>query len=210
MAPADFIPLAEETGLIVPIGDWVIQEACRQIAEWRSAGRREVRVAVNMAALSLGRDGFVDRIAASLRRFELPCGCLEIGITESVMMRDLDTSAAILAALKVLGVRVSVDEFVTGHSSLAYLKRLPIDTLKIDRSLIREVDSNREDAAIVTAIIVMARSLGLEVVAEGVETPAQAGFLRDRGCDLLQGYLYGRALPAGECRTGLESLELAA
>jgi diguanylate cyclase (GGDEF)-like protein/PAS domain S-box-containing protein len=196
ISPAQFIPLAEETGLIVPIGDWVLGEAAQQAAAWRAAGLPPISIAVNMASPSFGQADFVPKVAAVLAQARLEPGAIEIELTESVLMEDVEAARQTLRALKDHGVGLSVDDFGTGYSSLAYLKRFPIDTLKIDRSFVRDVMHNAEDASITGAIIAMGKSLGLAVVAEGVETEAQAEFLRGRGCTLMQGYLFSRPVPA--------------
>jgi diguanylate cyclase (GGDEF)-like protein/PAS domain S-box-containing protein len=198
IAPAEFIPLAEEMGLIVPIGEWVLAEAARQAAAWRVGGLSPFGIAVNMASPSFAQKDFVSKVAAVLARTRLEPGSIEIELTESVLMQDLEAAYNTLRALKEQGVCLSIDDFGTGYSSLAYLKRFPIDTLKIDRSFVRDVIDNPEDASITGAIIVLGKSLGLAVVAEGVETEAQAAFLRERGCNLMQGYLFSRPVPAEE------------
>jgi diguanylate cyclase (GGDEF)-like protein/PAS domain S-box-containing protein len=208
ISPAEFIPLAEETGLIVPIGDWVLAEAARQAAAWRAAGLPLFSIAVNMASPSFAQKDFVAKVAAVLAQARLERGAIEIELTESVLMQDLESARGTLRALKDEGVCLSVDDFGTGYSSLAYLKRFPIDSLKIDRSFVRDVIDNAEDASITGAIIALGKSLGLAVVAEGVETEAQAAFLRERGCTLMQGYLFSRPVPAEDIvrlvRTGFE------
>jgi EAL domain-containing protein (putative c-di-GMP-specific phosphodiesterase class I) len=196
VSPMEFIPLAEETGLIVPIGDWVLNEACRQLARWHSAGSTRITVAVNMASANFAQKDFVRHVVAAISAAGLAAGAVELEVTESVLMQNIDATIETLKQLKASGVRLSVDDFGTGYSSLSYLKRFPIDTLKIDRSFVRDVIVDREDAAITSAIIALAGSLGLEVVAEGVETDAQAAFLRGKGCHLMQGFLFSRPVPA--------------
>jgi diguanylate cyclase (GGDEF)-like protein/PAS domain S-box-containing protein len=198
VSPADFIPLAEETGLIVPIGEWVLGEACRQLAIWHAAGFDDLTVAVNMASPNFAQKDFVERVRASIRAAGITPGGVEIEVTESVLMQDVEATIATLKALKHAGLRLSVDDFGTGYSSLSYLKRFPIDILKIDRSFVRDVIGNREDAAITSAIIALARSLDMQVVAEGVETAQQAAFLRHKGCHLMQGYFFGHPVAAAE------------
>jgi diguanylate cyclase (GGDEF)-like protein/PAS domain S-box-containing protein len=194
--PGDFIPLAEETGLILPIGEWVLGEACRQLSAWRAAGFADLTMAVNMASQNFAQKGFVKRVTACILSAGLVPEGVEIEVTESVLMQDVEATIATLRALKENGIALSVDDFGTGYSSLAYLKRFPIDTLKIDRSFVRDVMSNREDAAITSAIITLAKRLDMQVVAEGVETAEQAAFLRREGCHLMQGYFFGRPLAA--------------
>lgn len=195
VSPADFIPLAEETGLIVPIGEWVLREACRQCAAWWADGH-EVRIAVNLAARQFRDSCLVDIVAGALADSGLAPDQLKLEITEGTVMQDVAVAARILAELKALGVGVSVDDFGTGYSSLAYLRRFPIDQLKIDRSFVQDVDQHPDSAAIVEGIVRLAQSLRLQAVAEGVETVGQRDFLVAAGCDLLQGYLYSPPLDA--------------
>ncbi|MBP2309058.1 EAL domain-containing protein [Azospirillum melinis] len=204
--PGEFIPVAEETGFIVPLGDWVLDEACRQMREWLDAGMEPVPVAVNISPKHL-RNRSAEDFRRIIDRHGLPPGLIELEITEGAVMQDLDHALAVLAALKAMGIRVAVDDFGTGHSSLSYLKRLPITTLKIDRSFINGVPNEREDAGIVSTIIAMADMLGLHVVAEGVEKTEQANFLRHHNCTQVQGWLTGRPVPAdAACRLLTERL----
>jgi diguanylate cyclase (GGDEF)-like protein/PAS domain S-box-containing protein len=188
VGPEEFIGFAEARGFITPIGRWVLHEACRQLKAWHEAGLPRVPVAVNLSALELRQRDVAREIAAVLEATRLDPAFLEIEITESVLMQQADHVQDTLAALKSLGVGVSIDDFGTGYSSLAYLKRYPIDKLKIDRSFVTDTPDSADDVAIVTAIIQLARSLQLQTVAEGVETPAQQALLRELGCDLAQGY----------------------
>lgn len=197
VSPGDFIPVAEETGFIVPLGDWVLDEACRQQRQWLDAGADPLPVAVNISPRHL-RQRTAAEFLAVLERHGLPPGLIELEITEGAVMQDMDHALAVLEALKTAGVRVAVDDFGTGHSSLSYLKRLPVTTLKIDRSFINGIPHGREDAGIVSTIIAMADMLGLEVVAEGVERPEQAHFLRHHNCPMVQGWLTGRPVPAAQ------------
>ncbi|BAI70823.1 GGDEF domain-containing protein [Azospirillum sp. B510] len=197
--PGEFIPVAEETGFIVPLGDWVLDEACRQMREWLDAGMEPVPVAVNISPKHL-RNRSAEDFRRIIDRHRLPPGLIELEITEGAVMQDIDHALAVLAALKAMGIRVAVDDFGTGHSSLSYLKRLPITTLKIDRSFINGVPNEREDAGIVSTIIAMADMLGLHVVAEGVEKAEQANFLRHHNCTQVQGWLTGRPVPAEAAR----------
>jgi diguanylate cyclase (GGDEF)-like protein/PAS domain S-box-containing protein len=190
--PDHFIPLAEETGLIEAIGDWVLDEACRQLAEWKTMGVGPQRIAVNISAHQLRTAALVGRVADVLQRHRLAHDELELEITESVAMSDPANAIEQLEALRQLGVTLAIDDFGTGYSSLAYLKRLPIQVLKLDRAFVRDIESDENDAAISAATLALAHSLGLKVVAEGIETEGQSLFLRQHGCDLLQGYLYGR------------------
>ena len=194
--PGEFIPLMEDSGLVIPIGEWAIDEACRQIAAWQSAGLPAISVAVNLTSSHLRERALPELVQTSLRRHGVMPSCLEIEVTESILLSDAELSLQVATRLFEMGVRLSIDDFGTGYSSLSYLKRLPINALKIDRSFVRDLVTDPDDAAIVTAIIAMAHSLKLKVVAEGVETQAQLAYLRDRGCDEYQGFLTSRALPA--------------
>lgn len=194
--PAQFVPLAEECGLIGMIGAWVIREACRQTRQWQLDGVPSLRVSVNLSASQFRDSGLVDTIRSALDDADLQARFLEVELTESAVMSDPEKSVAILEHLSAMGVLVSVDDFGTGYSSMSYLRRFPIDKLKIDRVFIDEIVSRPEDASIVRAIVSLAHSLRLKVVAEGVETPAQLDFLKTVGCDEYQGYHFSRPLPA--------------
>jgi diguanylate cyclase (GGDEF)-like protein/PAS domain S-box-containing protein len=196
VSPARFIPLAEETGLIVPLGRWILQTACRQMVAWQAAGLACPRVAVNLSARQFADRELVEFITETLRETGLAPHLLEVELTESLVMQDVDHTIHILGELKALGVHIAVDDFGTGYSSLAYLKRFPIDVLKIDQSFVRDIDGDAGDAVIVDTIISLAHSLHLQVIAEGVETEAQMRYLRARGCEQGQGYLFSRPLPA--------------
>jgi len=198
ISPADFIPLAEECGLIGAIGGWVVREACRQTRAWQLDGVPTLRVSVNLSASQFRDSGLVNSIRCALDDAGLEARYLEVELTESAVMSDPEKSIAVLEHLSVMGVLVSVDDFGTGYSSMSYLRRFPIDKLKIDRVFIDEIASRPEDASIVRAIVSLAHSLRLKVVAEGVETPAQLDFLRTAGCDEYQGYHFSRPLPATE------------
>lgn len=193
VSPGSFIPVAEETGLIVPIGEWVFREVCRQLREW---GGASVRVSVNVSARQFRQPELVDLIARSLKESGLRPDALAVEITESALIDDPENAAATLGRLKDMGLTISLDDFGTGYSSLSYLKRFPINCLKIDRAFVRDIATDPDDAAIVTAIITMAQSLKLEVVAEGVESQQQVDFLRARGCFAAQGYFFSKPLPA--------------
>src|SRR5690606_23263396 len=188
VSPAQFIPVAEETGLIVPLGRWVLREACRQNAAWQRQGLPPVCVSVNLSMRQLNDEGLVADVAAALEESGLPAHLLELEVTESMIMHNGERAVNVLSAIKKLGVRLAIDDFGTGYSSLAQLRRFPIDTLKVDRSFIRRVPEDAEDRAIAEAIIAMGRTLNLTIVAEGVETPEQQAFLEARACDEMQGY----------------------
>jgi EAL domain-containing protein (putative c-di-GMP-specific phosphodiesterase class I) len=194
--PAEFIPLAEELGLIRAIGDWVLRTAARQALEWRKAGLPPISIAVNISAQQLYASNFLDSLRSLLRDNGLDAGALELEITESVMMQRTQQVADVLNGIRTLGVPLSVDDFGTGYSSLAYLKRLPIHSLKIDRSFVHDVPQDVDDVTIVRAMIALAHNLRMQVVAEGVETRAQLEFLRGEGCDEIQGFLVSRPVPA--------------
>jgi EAL domain-containing protein (putative c-di-GMP-specific phosphodiesterase class I) len=194
--PAQFIPLAEETGLIVPIGKWVLRTACARNKAWQDEGLPPLRIAVNLSARQFAQENLVEDVAAILDETGLDPALLELEITESMVMRDPEHAVKLLDRLKSMGVHLSIDDFGTGYSSLSYLKRFPIDSLKIDRSFIQDLPGDGEDAAITQAILAMAHSLRLEVIAEGVETAAQLHFLREHGCDEMQGYHFSKPLPA--------------
>jgi EAL domain-containing protein (putative c-di-GMP-specific phosphodiesterase class I)/PleD family two-component response regulator len=196
--PGEFIGLAEQSDLILAIGAWVLLTACEQAQRWNSAGHATLRMAVNLSARQFAQPGLVDMVARILDQTGLPPAQLEIELTETVVMQDLARSTDTLRALKRLGVQLSIDDFGTGYSSLAYLKRFPIDALKIDQSFVRDLGRDDDDAAIVKAIISMAHSMGVRVIAEGVETDQQCAYLRDQRCDEIQGYLFSRPLPASQ------------
>ena len=210
VSPLSFIPLAEESGLIVPIGEWALYEACRQACSWPEVpGQAPLRVAVNLSARQFRQFALVDQVAGALAASGLAAERLELEITESCLMQDVDLAIAILDRLRRLGCRVSVDDFGTGYSSLAYLKRFPIDALKVDRFFIRGLPGDSQDAAIIAAVMGMARGLHLEVVAEGVETTEQMDWLMRQGCDVAQGYLIAKPLAARDLREFLASHQAA-
>jgi EAL domain-containing protein (putative c-di-GMP-specific phosphodiesterase class I) len=194
--PNDFISLAEGANLVIPIGEWVIGAACRQLAAWRAAGIGPLTVAVNLAATHLRESSLPDLVRRTLTQYALPANCLEIEVTESVLMADPERCVENARRLSDLGVGLAIDDFGTGYSSLSYLKRLPITSLKIDQSFIRDLATDPDDAAIIDAIIAMAHSLKLRVVAEGVETEAQRSFLKAHHCDEYQGFLFSSAVEA--------------
>jgi PAS domain S-box-containing protein len=194
--PGDFIRIAEETGLIVPITEWAIDHACAQLAQWRAQGLAPLPVALNISSRHFQRGNLAAPVRAALARWEVPAQCLEIELTETVLMQDLETALPLLQELKQLGLSIAVDDFGTGYSSLAYLRRLPIDVIKIDRSFVQELEHSADSAAIVAAIIAMAGALNLGIVAEGVETRGQMQALLGQGCTRMQGYLFSRPLAA--------------
>ncbi|MEK6376101.1 MAG: EAL domain-containing protein [Acidobacteriota bacterium] len=205
--PDDFIPQAEKTGLIVPIGEWVLDEACRQMRVWHDAGRHHWTMAVNLSPVQFGHPALIQTVQATLERHRLIPHCLTLEITESTAMRDADASVVILQQLHEMGVRIAIDDFGTGYSSLLYLKRLPASELKIDRGFVRNLEHDSEDRAIVAAIVALGRTLDLKIVAEGVETVAQQEFLTDMGCDSLQGFLFGKPMPPAQFLAALEHRE---
>jgi EAL domain-containing protein (putative c-di-GMP-specific phosphodiesterase class I) len=193
--PGDFIPIAEETGLISPLGDWVLQEACRQAVVWRDAGY-SVPVSVNLSIHQFRRGRLAERIPEVVAECGLDPSLLELEITESTLMHDEVAVVKDLEALREQGFRIHVDDFGTGYSSFAYLRKLPVDALKIDRSFIMEIENSPEDAALTASIVAMAKALGLHVIAEGVETAGQCRLLESWECDEIQGFYYGRPSPA--------------
>ena len=214
ISPAHFIPVAEESGLIVPIGVWVLREACRQAQAWQNEGLPTLTMAVNISVVQFKRADMVGTVALALAESGLNPGFLELELTESVLIQDVDAALHTVRRLKDMGVRLAIDDFGTGYSSMSYLRRLAVDQLKIDQSFVRELSDDPEDAAIVRAIIQLGRTLRLTTLAEGVETAEQAAFLRQEGCELAQGYYFGRPAPpemftgyfnppdAAPCRTG--------
>jgi len=198
VAPGRFIAAAEQSGLIIQIGQWVLNEACRQAVAWRNAGLPDLVVSVNLSVVQFRRSNLLHDVTMALAGSGLPAERLELELTESVLLHDTDAALQTLLALKRIGVKLAIDDFGTGYSSLSYVKRPPVDKLKIDRSFVHELGESAEDAAIVRAIIQLGHTLQLEVVAEGVETRAQLDFLGANGCDQVQGFLVGRPLPAAE------------
>ena len=198
VSPALFIPILEETGLIVPVGTWVLNEACRMISKWGKSKIGPVRLSVNVSGVQFFLGGLEEEVLNAIKVHEIAPELLELELTESSLMSNAEDTITVLRNLKALGIKISIDDFGTGYSSLAYLKRFPIDKLKIDIAFVREVTSNPDDAAIVLAIINMAHSLKLEVIAEGVERDAQLAYLRRHGCDEMQGYYFSKPLPEDE------------
>jgi diguanylate cyclase (GGDEF)-like protein len=206
--PDKFIGIAEDSGLILPLGEFVLRAVCAQLMQWQREGVPVVPVAVNWSVIQLQRQSIVDLVRQVLDETGLNPQLLAFEITEGALIHDVDRQACALQALRDMGVRILIDDFGTGYSSLSYLRNLPIDTLKIDRSFISQVDVNPADLAIVSAIFAMAKSLGLRVVAEGVETAAQLEVLNAHHCEIAQGYFFSRPLPADQCSTLLQELAI--
>jgi diguanylate cyclase (GGDEF)-like protein len=206
--PTQFIPIAEESGLIVTIGEWVLLQACRQCKAWQAVGSKSVRIAVNVSAVQFAQPDFLEMVARAMEQYDVAPNCLELELTESLLVRDNASATVKLRALRAAGVRIAIDDFGTGYSSLAYLQQLPIDSLKIDRSFVSSIpadaSTNHNSTAIVRAVAALALELGLSVTAEGVETPEQQQFLRDIGCHQLQGHLFGKAQTASSAQTLLQ------
>jgi diguanylate cyclase len=206
--PLQFVPIAEDCGLILPIGRWVLHEACCQAQVWRQAGLPPITVAVNTSALEFSDPDFLKNIRATLEETKLEPHHLELELTESILMHDAEFTNGVLHALEDLGVKLAIDDFGTGYSSLSYLRQFPIHTLKIDQSFINQMTSNPDEATLVSAIISMGRSLKLRLIAEGVETPEQHAFLLAQHCDEGQGYYFGRPVRAeiiaGLLQTGIQ------
>jgi EAL domain-containing protein (putative c-di-GMP-specific phosphodiesterase class I) len=190
--------LAEDTGLIVPIGRWVLDTACQQLSRWREMGLPPLRLSVNISSRQFRGKGLVEAVSQALEKHKIVAPCLELEITEGLLMDELPETRSTLHALDALSVRLALDDFGTGYSSLSHLKKFPVDTVKIDKSFIQDVSTDPGDATVVEAIIAMAHRLDLQVIGEGVETDDQLEFIRTRGCDLAQGYYFSEPLPPGE------------
>ncbi|MDR3392834.1 MAG: EAL domain-containing protein [Sulfuriferula sp.] len=210
IAPDSFIPTAEESGLIVPIGQWILNEACRQNRAWQDAGLPPISISVNLSPIQFRQPGLVDAVIGALSQSELAAKYLELELTESFFMQDAERINVAITALKGLGVALAIDDFGTGYSSLSYLKRFPVNHLKIDKSFVLEIDTNPDDAAIVRAIITLGHELGLQVVAEGVETQANYEFLKQHHCDEIQGYYFSRPVPAPTMELQLQKMTVIA
>ncbi|MBR8837618.1 MAG: EAL domain-containing response regulator [Stigonema ocellatum SAG 48.90 = DSM 106950] len=198
VSPAELIPLAESTGLIVPIGEWILQSVCKQTKIWHNEGFSRLRVAVNLSVRQLTQPDFCQKIVEFLIGNNLSPSSLELELTESMIMKDVNSAIATMTELQSIGVKIAIDDFGTGYTSLIYLKKLPINILKIDRYFIHNVANDPQKAAITMALIQMAHNLNLKVVAEGVETEAELSFLRQHNCDAMQGFLFSRPLPTAE------------
>jgi len=194
--PNDFIPIAEETGLILPLGYWVLEQACRQLATWHTNGLDHIRMSVNLAATQFADQRLPIRIEEILAQTDLPAASLNLEITESMTMKSPEETVVMMRVLTELGVSLSMDDFGTGYSSLSYLKTFPIGTLKIDRSFVKDIETDQNDADICEVTVLLAHKLGLDVMAEGVETEAQLKYLHSVGCEKIQGYLISKPLPA--------------
>jgi len=208
VSPADFIPLAEETGLIMAIGDFVMETACRQNKAWHDAGYSDIVVSVNMSARQFQNELMLDWLSNILDTTGLDPRCLDLELTESILMKNPESMIEILQTLKDMQIGISIDDFGTGYSSLSYLKQFPVSALKIDRSFISNITTDPDDAAIARAVIAMAKSLNLKVIAEGVETLAQLSFLHELNCDHLQGYLISPPVTPEEIERMLEDENL--
>lgn len=198
VSPTDFIPLAEETGLILPLGLWVLQEACRQLAVWRRGPWPDIRIAVNLSAMQFRQSDLAEQVRCALDSAGVDASALELEVTESMVMQDAEATIQTLQALRAMRVTLAIDDFGTGYSSLAYLKRFPVNTLKVDRSFVRDIGDDPDAEAICAAVIGLARNLRLDVIAEGVETVKQLAWLHSAGCRVVQGFLLGKPLPAAE------------
>ncbi len=205
LLPAQFVPIAEDCGLILPIGRWVLREACLQARAWLQAGLPVINIAVNTSALEFRARDFLDNICTILEETEMQPRCLEIELTESVLMLDTESTYSILHEIAELGIKLAIDDFGTGYSSLSYLRQFPINTLKIDQSFVNQITSNPDDNAIVTSVISLSKSLKQDVIAEGVETPEQCAFLLTQNCDEGQGYYFGRPMGAEALATLLQT-----
>jgi EAL domain-containing protein (putative c-di-GMP-specific phosphodiesterase class I) len=194
--PSEFIPVAEDSGIINDLGEWVMRKACVQAKEWMDAGMQNFRVSVNLSSIQFKRASLLNMIKRALEDSGLPASLLEVELTESAIMNDIDQNITRLNQIRHLGVAIALDDFGTGYSSLSYLKRFPINTLKIDRSFIITIDTDPEDAAIVEAIITLANTLKLTVIAEGVETHGQLKALNRFHCDIIQGFYFSKPVPA--------------
>lgn len=205
--PGEFIPIAEETGLILELGRYVLDRACADVRRWRDEGMKHLRVSINFSAMQLDQDCFIDEIKDALQKHKLPGSSLEVEITENVIMNDMPSVIPKLRELTTMGIKIAIDDFGTGYSSLSYLQQFPISTLKIDKSFISSIDVNESATSIVDAIVAMAKGLKLNLIAEGVETEPQLQYLKQLGCESIQGFLFGKAEDAERTREILDSIE---
>jgi diguanylate cyclase (GGDEF)-like protein len=205
ISPLDFIPVAEDSGLIMPIGEWVLNTAFRQLKQWHNAGFSDLTVAVNLSSVQLSHPGFEETVELALQNSDLDAGLVGLEVTENVAMENIDSSVVILERFKCMGIGLAMDDFGTGYSSLNYLRRLPIDTVKIDKSFVREIPDSTDDVTIAQAIIAMAQSLKLSLIVEGVENVRQLNFFRQLGITIVQGYLFSKPVPASDILKMLES-----
>jgi len=210
VSPNEFIAIAEETGLILLLGEWVLRQSCRHAVEWRERGLEAGSISVNVAGPQIERGGFFNIVESVLRETGWQAERLELEITESFLLRNAEQAMDVVNKLSGLGVKVAIDDFGTGYSSLSYLKYLRVNKLKLDQSFVRDLPDNRDDAAITRAIIALGHSLDFSVIAEGVENESQREFLKQEGCDQAQGYLYSQPLPAAEFESFLRSRNVAA
>lgn len=209
VSPVQFIPIAEATGLIIPIGEWVLRESCRQTRRWHQQMGLDITVAVNLSARQFRREDLMTTVQLALDDSGLPAHLLELEITESLLMADPAGAAIIMDGLRYMGLKIALDDFGTGYSSLAYLKNFPLDRLKLDRAFVKDLPDDESDKAIARAVIALGHNLGLQTLAEGVETPAQADFLAAAGCEIFQGYLYGKPMPAEALEAKIRAGEFA-
>jgi len=205
--PDDFIPVAEETGLIVEVGDFVLETACRDLADWQASGIDNIRVSINCSAMQVDQADFIDNIIETLHRYGLSGTSLEVEITENVIMNNMSKVIQKLRRLTALGIKIAVDDFGTGYSSLSYLQHFPISTLKIDKSFIGAIEVNKSGSSIVNAIVAMAQGLNLDLIAEGVETDQQLEYLKDLGCGQIQGWLFGKAESVDKTKSMLTRIQ---
>jgi EAL domain-containing protein (putative c-di-GMP-specific phosphodiesterase class I) len=200
-----FIPVAEATGLILPIGNWVLNEACQQAARWRTRFGADLPVAVNLSARQFRHEALLDDVRNALATSALPPALLELEITEGLLINDPQGASRIMRGLRDMGVKIALDDFGTGYSSLAYLKTFPLDRLKLDRAFVKDLPDDVEDRAIARAVIGLGHNLGLQVLAEGVETAAQRDFLAEAGCDVFQGYFHGRPMTPAQFEEAIDA-----
>jgi EAL domain-containing protein (putative c-di-GMP-specific phosphodiesterase class I) len=210
VSPLEFIPIAEETGLIIPIGKWVLESTCDQLKRWNSIGKNRIQLSANVSARQFQDPDFISELEKIITSRDIDPQALTLEITESLLMQDIEQNIALMTQLKAMGVKLSIDDFGTGYSSLAYLKNLPIDELKIDRSFIMDIPGKEDSCAIVSAIIYLARKLGFRTVAEGIETAEQVEYLRREHCEQYQGFYFSKPVPAAEMTRMLLSKRTAA